>query len=104
MAKNFQSQSRSNSSQPPSMSYAAAAAARPPSLVLFAAGSLLLIAATGTSLMLTLEHFGGLSLPGCGAGSPCAQAAASKWGSIPISDELKWPVSLLGLAYFAGLL
>ncbi len=38
--------------------------------------------------------------PGCGAGSPCAQASASAWGRVP---GLDWPVSFLGLAYFIAL-
>lgn len=51
--------------------------------------------------MLTLDHFGAMRLPGCGAGSPCARAAASVWGRIPGTS---WPVSLFGLAYFTALL
>ncbi|MFQ5807428.1 MAG: vitamin K epoxide reductase family protein, partial [Phycisphaerae bacterium] len=52
------------------------------------------------SLLLALEHIGGLSLPGCGEGSPCAEAAASVWGKVPY---VGWPVSFLGVAYFLGL-
>ena len=53
------------------------------------------------SLMLALDHFGALHLPGCGPGSGCAEAAASVWGTVPY---IRWPVSFLGLAYFAGVL
>ncbi len=67
----------------------------------YVAGLLLLGVCVGTSLMLALEHIGGLHLPGCGEGSPCAEAAASVWGKIPY---LNWPVSFLGLAYFLGLI
>lgn len=55
------------------------------------------------SLLLVLEHLGGLSLPGCGRGGPCEQAAASIWGKVQIG-RLKWPVSYLGLAYFLAAL
>lgn len=51
------------------------------------------------SLALVLEHFGQWQLPGCGPRSGCAAAAAGPWGSIA-----GWPVSFLGMAYFAGLL
>lgn len=78
------------------------AAEKMPSLH-FVLGVVFLFVAVTSSLMLVLQHFGGLHLPGCGAGSPCAEAAASAWGSIPIGGR-KWPVSFLGLAYFAGAL
>ncbi|MBL8990887.1 MAG: hypothetical protein JNJ48_04825, partial [Phycisphaerae bacterium] len=68
---------------------------------LTAAGGVLLAVALVMSLLLSLEALGALSLPGCGQGSPCARAAASAWGSVP---GLGWPVSFLGLAYFAGAL
>lgn len=67
----------------------------------FLVGLLLLLLCAATSLMLVLEHLGGLSLPGCGEGSACAEAAASVWGKVPY---VNWPVSFLGLAYFLGLL
>jgi protein-disulfide isomerase/uncharacterized membrane protein len=51
------------------------------------------------SLLLVLEHLGGLSLPGCGEGGACTQAADSFWGAIRIGG-FEWPVSYLGLAYF----
>ena len=38
-----------------------------------------------------------MSIPGCGVGSPCAEAAASMWGKIP---AIEWPVSFVSLAYF----
>jgi protein-disulfide isomerase len=68
---------------------------------LFVAGLVFLGISAVMSLMLVLDHIGGLSLPGCGEGSPCAEAAASVWGRVP---GVNWPVSFLGLAYFAGAL
>ena len=49
--------------------------------------------------MMTLEHLGGIALPGCGAGSACAELAAGAWGRLP---GLAWPTAYLGLAYFAA--
>jgi hypothetical protein len=51
--------------------------------------------------MLVIEHVSGLSIPGCGPGSPCQRATESFWGRVPI---IGWPNSHLGLAYFLGLL
>jgi protein-disulfide isomerase/uncharacterized membrane protein len=77
------------------------AAARPISLPLFAGGIACLAISLGATLMLTLEHLVGLSLPGCGPGSGCAQAAASAWGKLPGTS---WPVSFVGFAYFFSML
>ena len=70
-------------------------------LAAYILGIALLAVCGGSSLMLVLEHMVGLSLPGCGPGSACAQASESVWGKVPVID---WPVSFLGLAYFLGLL
>ncbi len=67
----------------------------------FAAGTVLLAVSVGASVMLALEHIVGLSLPGCGPGSGCEQAARSVWGKVP---GLGWPVSFVGLAYFTSIL
>ena len=67
----------------------------------FIAGIVLLLICAAAALLLSLEHLVGLSLPGCGAGSPCQQAAASIWGKVPY---IGWPVSHVGLAYFLALL
>jgi protein-disulfide isomerase/uncharacterized membrane protein len=67
----------------------------------FCIGIIFLAVSIAAAGMMALEHLGGLRLPGCGAGSPCAQASQSVWGSVPY---VNWPVSYLGLAYFAGLL
>ena len=67
----------------------------------FIAGIVLLLVCAAAALLLSLEHVVGLSLPGCGAGSPCQQAAASVWGRVPY---IRWPVSYVGLAYFLALL
>ncbi|MBL8879002.1 MAG: thioredoxin domain-containing protein [Phycisphaerales bacterium] len=64
-------------------------------------GMVALLAAVALMAMLSLEKLAGLSLPGCGAGSPCAQAQASAWGRVP---GINWPISYLGLAYFAALM
>lgn len=55
------------------------------------------------SLLLVLEHLGGMALPGCGEGSACAKAAESAWGKIPLGG-FEWPVSYVGLAYFLAML
>jgi protein-disulfide isomerase/uncharacterized membrane protein len=73
----------------------------PGTLVPRAAGALLLALSIVAALLMVLDHFGGLALPGCGEGSPCGKAAASIWGKVPGID---WPVSCVGLAYFVGLL
>jgi len=57
--------------------------------------------ALGNSLALVWSHLQGIALPGCGPGSPCEQAAAGPWGHVPI---VNWPLSHLGMAYFAGVL
>ncbi len=67
----------------------------------FVVGLISLVLAFAMSGMLVLDHLGGISLPGCGEGSPCAEAAASVWGKAPI---VGWPVSFLGFAYFSGAL
>ena len=72
-----------------------------PTVGVLIVGVLLLAVCSGAALMLVLEHLGGLSLPGCGAGSPCARAAESVWGKVP---GIEWPVSFIGFAYFLGLL
>jgi protein-disulfide isomerase len=81
------------------------AASRPPAAQpwALAVGAILLCIAIFASGAMALAHMRGLSIPGCGAGSPCATVAASKWGSIPIAG-LNWPVSYIGLTYFAALL
>lgn len=66
-----------------------------------AIGIIALLAAVVGSGMLVVQHIAGIALPGCGAGSPCAQLSASAWGKVP---GIGWPVSHLGLAYFIGLL
>ena len=64
-------------------------------------GLLLLLAGAVASGGMALKHFIGLELPGCGAGSACDQAAASKWGKVPGVDV---PTSVVGVAYFIGAL
>ncbi|MBI5763601.1 MAG: DsbA family protein [Planctomycetes bacterium] len=66
-----------------------------------AIGIIALLAAVVGSGMLVVQHIAGIALPGCGAGSPCAQLSASAWGKVP---GIGWPVSHVGLAYFIGAL
>lgn len=65
------------------------------------AGFVLLAVAAVSSFTLVMGHIGALSIPGCGQNSPCADAAASAWGRVPL---IGWPTSFLGCAYFAGAL
>ena len=85
----------------PDLSPASMGQSAPAGRAVFVAGIVFLAICSGMSLMLALEHLAGIHLPGCGAGSPCAEASASVWGKVPY---IGWPVSLLGLAYFLGLL
>jgi protein-disulfide isomerase/uncharacterized membrane protein len=63
-------------------------------------GSAFLLVAIIASGMMVLKHFGRLELPGCGVGSGCDQAAASRWGKV-LGTPL--PTSFFGLAYFLGI-
>lgn len=80
-------------------SRAPSAAGERPSAGLLVAGAVFAGVSAVMSLLLVLEHLGGMRLPGCGEGSACAQAAESVWGKIPLGG-LEWPVSYVGLAYF----
>ncbi len=64
-------------------------------------GAVGLLIAAAASLMLVLQHMVGMTLPGCGVGSPCAEAAATAWGKVP---GLGWPTSFVGLTYFLAML
>lgn len=64
-------------------------------------GAVLLMVALTASAVLTLHHFGGLTVPGCGAGGACDAAAASRLGRVPVLD---WPTSFAGVASFAAVL
>ena len=67
---------------------------------LFWPGLICLLLAVAASIVLVGQHLDVLKAPGCGDGSPCDQAAASVWGKVPL---VGWPVSFVGLAYFAAL-
>jgi protein-disulfide isomerase/uncharacterized membrane protein len=67
---------------------------------LFWPGLFCVLLAVAASLVLVGKHLDVLQAPGCGDGSPCDRAAASVWGKVPL---LGWPVSFVGLAYFAAL-
>src|SRR5262245_15311747 len=88
-----------------SLQYATAkdAQRRGGSPIIFVLGLLALLVSIAASLMLCLEHVWGLSLPGCGPGSPCATLARSVWGKVPLGSSFGWPVSFLGLAYFCAM-
>lgn len=60
----------------------------------------LLAVALLASAMLVIQHFGA-GLPGCGPRSACDDLAATAWGRVP---GLGWPIALVGVAWFAGLL
>jgi predicted DsbA family dithiol-disulfide isomerase/uncharacterized membrane protein len=60
----------------------------------------LLAIALLASAMLVIQHFGA-GLPGCGPRSACDDLAATPWGRVP---GLGWPIALVGVAWFAGLL
>lgn len=64
-------------------------------------GFVLLAMALRALATLSYAHLTGLAVPGCGPGSDCDLATRSAWGTIP---GLRWPVSHLGVAYFAALL
>lgn len=69
---------------------------------MIALGAAALLTSVGMTLMLSLTSLmAGFTLPGCGAGSDCARAAASAWGKLP---GVQWPVSYLGLAFFVAML
>lgn len=68
-----------------------------------ASGAVLIGLSALMSLLLALDHLVGLSLPGCGEGGACQQAANSFWGKIRLGG-FEWPVSYLGTAYFLSML
>ncbi|MFQ5501817.1 MAG: DsbA family protein [Phycisphaerae bacterium] len=70
---------------------------------LYVGGLLCLAVAVAATLVLVLSHVKGISMPGCGEGGGCAEAAASAWGKVPGIGVNGWPVSFLGFAYFSGL-
>lgn len=73
--------------------------AHPKAMRSLAAGFVAL--STVCAAVLGIKHITGAALPGCGPGSACDEAARTIWGRIPGID---WPISFLGLAYFAAAL
>ncbi|MHC4426988.1 MAG: DsbA family protein [Planctomycetota bacterium] len=69
-------------------------------VALFWPGLVCLLIAVTASFMLAGRQLDLLEAPGCGGGSPCDRAMAGPWGKVPLVD---WPVSFVGLAYFAAL-
>ncbi len=67
----------------------------------FVGGAACLALAVIMTVMLVIDHFGLASLPGCHEGGGCAEVTRGKWGKVPGTS---YPVSFVGLAYFAGLL
>lgn len=66
----------------------------------FLLGAILLSVALLGAGMLSYQHFGA-HIPGCGPESACASLERTIWGKLP---GVGWPVSFLGLAYFAAML
>lgn len=64
-------------------------------------GIFLLAIALLAALTQVLDALGAVSAPGCGLRGGCHAASASEFGRWPI---LGWPLSYVGLAWFAGLL
>ncbi|MGQ0628527.1 MAG: DsbA family protein [Phycisphaerales bacterium] len=62
-------------------------------------GLLLALVGLGCSAALSVSTLLSAYLPGCGPGSPCAQASASAWGRVP---GLGWPTAFVATAYFAA--
>lgn len=65
-------------------------------LLAFAAVTVAAMAA----IALALQHLGAMDIPGCGDGSPCADLARSKWGTIP---GIGLSTAALGAAYFTAM-
>lgn len=66
----------------------------------FLLGIVMLAVAVLGAGMLAYQHFGA-HIPGCGPESACASLEKTIWGKVP---GIGWPVSFLGVAYFAALL
>src|SRR5262245_13587962 len=64
------------------------------------AGLGLLLVALIAAGVLAAGHFGART-PGCGLRSACRLLESTVWGHVP---GTRWPVSFLGVAYFAALL
>jgi protein-disulfide isomerase/uncharacterized membrane protein len=79
------------------------AATKPQAAWPYIAGVVLLALCSLFSLMLVLEHVGGMSLPGCREGGACEKAANSIYGSVPLGS-FHWPTAYVGLAYFGAML
>ncbi|MCA9256882.1 MAG: thioredoxin domain-containing protein, partial [Phycisphaerales bacterium] len=78
----------------------------------YVTGLVLLAFAVVMTIILVMGHFDATSMPGCGKGQGCAEAAASVFGKVPLGRmdptgkvpaDYVWPVSFLGCAYFVGL-
>ncbi|HWL94901.1 MAG TPA: DsbA family protein [Phycisphaerae bacterium] len=67
----------------------------------YVSGLLLLAIAATMTVLLVIDHFDLMALPGCGEGGGCAEVTRGKWGKVPGTGHL---VSFVGLAYFLGLL
>jgi protein-disulfide isomerase/uncharacterized membrane protein len=69
----------------------------------FAAGLAAIVVAIVCAGALALSQLDAFTLPGCGANSGCAGAAASAFGKIPVQGLAEpWSVSFLGVAYFVA--
>src|SRR5262245_15667322 len=66
----------------------------------FWVGLLALAVGAAAAAVLAGEALHLLTPPGCAEGSPCARAAASAFGKVPLAG---WPTSFVGLAWFVAL-
>ncbi|MBK8914596.1 MAG: hypothetical protein IPM64_08335 [Phycisphaerales bacterium] len=73
------------------------------STVVFILGIALLLTAIASSMTMALGHLNAITVPGCGKGSACDQAAGGPFGKIPLGFTT-WPTSFAGVAAFSGLL
>ncbi|QOJ14958.1 MAG: hypothetical protein HRU75_10015 [Planctomycetia bacterium] len=81
----------------------AAPAHTPRSTLVYIAGIALLLTAIASSMTMALGHLNAITVPGCGKGSACDQAAGGPFGKIPLGFTA-WPTSFAGVAAFGGLL
>ncbi len=109
MAKNKSTQQKNSAkhkqqahrSAQPAASHEPSPQSQSASPLVFAFGAIALLVSIISAAVLALDHLNIVQPPGCGVGSGCDLATRGPWGSIP---GIGWPLSLLGLAYFAALL
>ncbi len=103
MSKKTSAKHKPRPAQSAPVHQAPTAPVKPPTAGPVILGALFVGVSAAASLLLVFEHLGGLSLPGCGPGGACEQAARSVWGRIKLGS-FEWPTSYLGLTYFLAVL